>query len=947
MKKHIASLLLLVAASSAHAVTGVIDGQAVNAATTNAAFLGKNGDDSTTHKLGLLDTDVNSGTGITNAQRELNAHASILGASPNQPYNSKFVWGSDIVGAASDSIKARIEALVNKFSGTTGHAHSGVDGDGPKISATNLNGILPAAQGGTGVNSAAIFPTSGTVATIAGTQVITNKDIDGGTASNTSRFTLPKDTLSNLTSLTRKAGTLLYATDQQKPYFDNGTALTAVGSGSGSGGGVNYIANPDAETDASGCNVYNDSLTFATTDVNTSTDTITVTGWNKDNNTPVSFSSTTTLPGGITAGTTYYTVSTSGTSFKISTSIGGSAVDLTSTGSGTHTAMAGTPFDGTGGTSTLTCTRTTTSPLRGGGSFLFTKTAANSMGQGWEYDFSIATADLAKMVQASFEFSVASGTYSPGSDTTLPDLVAYVYGPTDGTPQLTQLTPYKVMGGSGSLKFQGNFQTAASGVAYRLILHEALPNSTAYTLKSDSISVSPVLRQYGTPVTDWQSFTMQIQATTTNPTKGTTSVDDAQYRRVGDSMALKWDYIQTGAGSTGSGQYIFPLPNGAAFDTTKVKPDTARGSLIGFGHISQSTDGVSNASTVMELYAYDATHFATRTLANASATNTFGTVAGGSGYSVSTATISYHFNIPGVPIQGWSSSTQMSDQSGDNRIVAWTGYTTSTQTVTPAGIQITNWVSTNDSHAAFSTGSSSFTIPSPGYYTILGSFYYGAAGANNQSRAYIKVNGVDFASGPSVNQTTSQPGSVPLFGTYKFNAGDVITFYAYCQNNTALIAGSANGQSVWSIIKYPGNQQTAASEGVSAKYWATANGTSTTSTPFNFDGKVYDSHNAVTTGASWGFKAPSQGKYSIKLVYNNNAALGASSIVYVYKNGSVLEAMGYIFSTAPTGNMSDTVELNAGDVIDLRTSASYPWAGNASRGSAAMPCSISIEKVAN
>jgi hypothetical protein len=369
MKKHIASLLLLVAASSAHAVTGVIDGQAVNAATTNAAFLGKNGDDSTTHKLGLLDTDVNSGTGITNAQRELNAHASILGASPNQPYNSKFVWGSDIVGAASDSIKARIEALVNKFSGTTGHAHSGVDGDGPKISATNLNGILPAAQGGTGVNSAAIFPTSGTVATIAGTQVITNKDIDGGTASNTSRFTLPKDTLSNLTSLTRKAGTLLYATDQQKPYFDNGTALTAVGSGSGSGGGVNYIANPDAETDASGCNVYNDSLTFATTDVNTSTDTITVTGWNKDNNTPISFSSTTTLPGGITAGTTYYTVSTSGTSFKISTSIGGSAVDLTSTGSGTHTAMAGTPFDGTGGTSTLTCTRTTTSPLRGGGSF--------------------------------------------------------------------------------------------------------------------------------------------------------------------------------------------------------------------------------------------------------------------------------------------------------------------------------------------------------------------------------------------------------------------------------------------------------------------------------------------------------------------------------------------------------------------------------------------------
>lgn len=81
---------------------------------------------------------------------------------------------------------------------------------------------------------------------------LTNKDIDGGTASNTSRLTIPKNTLANATALTRKEGTIIYATDQAKPYYDNGSALVAVGSGSGSGSaGYNTIQNTDAETDTS------------------------------------------------------------------------------------------------------------------------------------------------------------------------------------------------------------------------------------------------------------------------------------------------------------------------------------------------------------------------------------------------------------------------------------------------------------------------------------------------------------------------------------------------------------------------------------------------------------------------------------------------------------------------------------------------------------------------
>ena len=44
-------------------------------------------------------------------------------------------------------------------------------------------------------------------------------------------MTVPKDTKTNLDALTRKEGTILYATDEQRYYGDNGTELSSLGSG--------------------------------------------------------------------------------------------------------------------------------------------------------------------------------------------------------------------------------------------------------------------------------------------------------------------------------------------------------------------------------------------------------------------------------------------------------------------------------------------------------------------------------------------------------------------------------------------------------------------------------------------------------------------------------------------------------------------------------------------
>lgn len=63
-------------------------------------------------------------------------------------------------------------------------------------------------------------------------QTLTNKDIDGGTASNTTRITVPKDTKTNLDALTRKEGTVVYASDTKIFYGDDGTQLNGFGAGS-------------------------------------------------------------------------------------------------------------------------------------------------------------------------------------------------------------------------------------------------------------------------------------------------------------------------------------------------------------------------------------------------------------------------------------------------------------------------------------------------------------------------------------------------------------------------------------------------------------------------------------------------------------------------------------------------------------------------------------------
>lgn len=140
------------------------------------------------------------------------------------------VTGS-VVGTSDSQILTNktIAAGSNTISGITDtNIASGANIDAAKIGTgvvsntefNRLDGILSSAVG------------------ISDSQVLTNKDIDGGTASNTSRITLPKASKSTLDGLTRKQATIVFASDQNKAYVDNGSALIPVGTGSG---GINFM----------------------------------------------------------------------------------------------------------------------------------------------------------------------------------------------------------------------------------------------------------------------------------------------------------------------------------------------------------------------------------------------------------------------------------------------------------------------------------------------------------------------------------------------------------------------------------------------------------------------------------------------------------------------------------------------------------------------------------
>lgn len=126
-------------------------------------------------------------------------------------------------------------------------------------------------------------------------------------------------------------------------YLKAGMAIDIYSAGTETKTNDVSITTVDKATNIINCS-NTSSSTFATTDVSTATDVIT-TGVNIATGTPVKVTSSTTVPAGLTSGTIYYVINASSTTIKLATTranaTAGTAIDITSTGSGTHTLTRG------------------------------------------------------------------------------------------------------------------------------------------------------------------------------------------------------------------------------------------------------------------------------------------------------------------------------------------------------------------------------------------------------------------------------------------------------------------------------------------------------------------------------------------------------------------------------------------------------------------------------
>lgn len=150
----------------------------------------------------------------------------------------------------------------------------------------------------------------------------------------------------------------------------------------------------------------------------------------------------------------------------------------------TYNDTAGTaPVDGTGGSANITFTSNTSSPLRGSADGLITKDAANRQGQGISRSFTLNNTDQAKVLTISFDYKTSTNFVDN-------DIAVFVYDITNSA--LIRVVPQDVKATSLTNRFLGSFQSAPNSTSYRVILHIASTNASAYTVNIDNFKIEPL-----------------------------------------------------------------------------------------------------------------------------------------------------------------------------------------------------------------------------------------------------------------------------------------------------------------------------------------------------------------------------------------------------------------------------------------------------------------------
>lgn len=561
---------------------------------------------------------------------------------------------------------------------------------------------------------------------------------------------------------------------------------------------------------------------------------------------------------------------------------------LGTTGTLTNGIPTGTPTFGSGASGNLSISTTSSSPISGTYSLLYASSAATTAGNMLATQaYSIDAADQAKVLTGKFYYNVPvnptngnfSGTSSNSFGIACWDVTNSSWLPVVGNFAMTQ--------NSGTGIATVTMQTNVTTASVRFVLYNANASAGAITLELDRFYLGPQTAPIGPIVTDWQAFT---------PTGSwsSNSTYTGFWRRIGDNLQVEWKITLSGAPNAAN--LTLNLPSGFTIDATKIDTSTQYSKNLGAGEGFQSPNAYllqalyGSTTSISVAYVNNGT-----TATEALVSNTLPvTWASGNTIIVSAQ----------MPIAGWSSNVQMSNDT-DTRVIAAQVGLTSDQAVS-AGAPIKFDTIIDDNSGSYSTSTGIFTVPVSGYYRVS---FFGLTSAS-ASTVQLTKNGVLGGFLTSVVSTVVTGSST----TIKANAGDALSI-----NSTSAVTYDGNTSPAFttsmSIERLSGPAVIAASETVACNYQLSGAVASGSAQPIDFSVRNFDTHLAVTTGSSWKFTAPMSGIYQISTTL---ASASSGCDCFVYKNGSSTNIIITGISNAAFNSGTILVSLNAGEYLDVR-----------------------------
>ena len=307
----------------------------------------------------------------------------------------------------------------------------------------------------------------------------------------------------------------------------------------------------------------------------------------------------------------------------------------------------------------------------------------------------------------------------------------------------------------------------------------------------------PVSVSSGGIMTEWQSYTPTITGSTTNPTKGTTT-EVANWRRVGSNLEIEYSYFQTGAGSAGSGDYYWSLPNDYRIDVAKVTAFPGKHPAYAYNGTLEYVGFVEarNSSSLR------VTLFPTATT----------TAYAGSG-NVSLGNANARIQFRGTfPIVGWAATDIVTPESS---ISGQARYTTNTaQSIPNASATVIDFEDkVYDINNEVTTGAWKYTAKTAGYYQVNARVFFDSSSdweAGELAGLYIFRSGVaqTYADGKAVDATVTQYIPASVSDVIYLDVGQYIEIKAYQNSDNARTLTADGKYNTVSISKVtgPGSQ---------------------------------------------------------------------------------------------------------------------------------------------